>query len=244
MLEVGGAMDHPAHPVPAQTVDLTSVQSVLMRLHKITDASDGRQANAFMRAIINNLWTSIGSTPNPILSACYPTKLVGQHLLHWIKEFLAYNRVYEACHSHMRCTDIVIYESYSVKTANDALIKQVVLFLDPNWFGRMTPFMCTEYVRIRDINNYRKMQAFEQAYEAEAGELGPEGVYSAVLMPVLKVTSNSSIVSDWEARPNGGMADKWESDDEGEEEGVSAADLQAGHDFYSPELGELGYPQE
>ncbi len=67
-------------------------------------------------------------------------------------------------------------------------------------------------------------------------------------MPVLKVTSNGSIVSDWEARPkarpNGGMVDKWESDNEGEEEGVSAADLQAGHDFYSPELGELGYPQE
>ncbi len=40
-------------------------------------------------------------------------------------------RVYEACRSHMRRTDIVIYESYSVETANDALIKQVVLFLDP-----------------------------------------------------------------------------------------------------------------
>ncbi len=145
----------------------------------------------------------------------------------------------------MRRTDIVIYESYSVETANDALIKQVMLFLDPNWFGRMTPFMCTEYTRIRDINDYRKTRAFERAYEAgKAGELGPEGMYSVVLMPVLKVTSNGSIVSDWEAHPNGGMADKWESDNEGEEEGVSAADLQAGHDFYSPELGELGYPQE
>ncbi len=256
-------MDHPVQPTPAQTANLASVQSALMRLREITDAGDGRQANAFMRAVINNLWTSIGSAPNPILSARYPTKLVGQHLLRWIKEFLAYNvsfhpsshrtelhplmksqRVYEACRSHMRRTDIVIYESYSVETANDALIKQVVLFLDPNWFGRMTPFMCAKYARIRDINNYRKTRAFERAYEAEAGQLGPEGVYSAVLMPVLKVTSNGSIVSDWEACPNGGMADEWESDNEGEEEGVSAADLQAGHDFYSPELGELGYPQE
>ncbi len=97
----------------------------------------------------------------------------------------------------MRRMDIVIYESYSVETANDALIKQVVLFLDPNWFGQMMPFMCTEYMRIHDINNYRKMQAFERAYDAEAGELGPEGMYSAVLMPVLKVTSNGTIVSDW-----------------------------------------------
>ncbi len=45
--------------------------------------------------------------------------------------------------------------------------------------------------------------------KAEAGQLGPEAVYSAVLMPVLKVTSNGSIVSDWEAHPNGGMADEW-----------------------------------
>ncbi|PBK84003.1 hypothetical protein ARMGADRAFT_1037594 [Armillaria gallica] len=104
---------------------------------------------------------------------------------------------------------------------------------DPNWFGRMTPFMCAEYTRIRDINNYRKMRAFERAYEVEVGELGPEGVYSAVLMLVLKVTSNGSIVSNWEARPNGGMVDEWESDDEGEEEGVSTADLQVGHDFYT-----------
>ncbi len=72
----------------------------------------------------------------------------------------------------MRHTDIMIYESYSVETANDALIKQVVLFLDPNWFGQMTPFMCAEYARIRDINNHRKMRAFEQAYEAEAVSLG------------------------------------------------------------------------
>ncbi|PBK89474.1 hypothetical protein ARMGADRAFT_1083464 [Armillaria gallica] len=224
MLKVGGAMDHPAHPVPVQTVDLTSVQSALVRLREITDAGEG-------------------SASNPILSAHYPTKLVGQHLLHWIKEFLAYN-VYEACCSHMRHTDIVIYESYSIETANDALIKQVILFLDPNWFGQMTSFMCAEYMRIHDINNYRKMRAFKWAYEVEAGELGPEGMYSVVLMPVLKVTSNGSIVSDWEVHPNSRMADKWESDDEGEEEGVSAADLQAGHDFYSLELGELGYPQE
>ncbi|PBK89885.1 hypothetical protein ARMGADRAFT_1083359 [Armillaria gallica] len=228
MVKVGGAMDHPTQPAPAQTVDLTSVQSTLVHLCKIMDAGDGQQANAFMRAVINNLWTSIGSAPNPILSARYLTKL-------W---------VYEACHSHMRCMDIVIYESYSVETTNDALIKQVILFLDPNWFGQMTPFMCTEYVWICDINNYRKMQAFEWVYEAEVGELGPEGMYSAVLMPVLKVTSNGSIVSDWEARPNRGMADKRESDDGEEEEGVSAADLQVGHDFYSSELGELGYPQE
>ncbi|PBK81127.1 hypothetical protein ARMGADRAFT_1039526 [Armillaria gallica] len=111
-----------------------------------------------------------------------------------------------------------LMKSY-VETANDALIKQVILFLDPNWFGQMTPFMCAEYTRIRDINNYRKMQAFEQAYEAEAGELGPEGIYSVMLMPVLKVTSNGSMISDLEVHPNGGMADKWESNDEGEEEG-------------------------
>ncbi|PBK84274.1 hypothetical protein ARMGADRAFT_1037209 [Armillaria gallica] len=200
MVEVGGAMDHPTQPIP-QTADLTSVQSALMCLCKITDAGDGRQANTFMWAIINNLWISIGSTPNPILSAHYPTKLVGQHLLCWIKEFLAHN-------------PDPLMKSY-IETANDAVIKQVVLFLDPNWFEWMTPFMCT-----------KKMWAFEQAYEAEAGELGPKSLYSAVLMPVLKVTSNGSIVSDWEACPNGRMADEWESDDEGEEEGVSAADLQ------------------
>ncbi len=144
----------------------------------------------------------------------------------------------------MRCMDIVIYKAYSVETTNDALIKQVVLFLDPNWFGQMMPFMCTEYARICNINNYRKMWAFKRAYEAEAGELGPEGMYSVVLMPVLKVTSNGCIVSDWEVCPNSRMADEWESDDGGEKESVSAADLQAGHDFYSPELEELGYPQE
>ncbi|PBK89883.1 hypothetical protein ARMGADRAFT_1083355 [Armillaria gallica] len=110
MLKVGGAMDHPTQPVPAQTINLTSVQSALVHLHEITDAGDGQQAKAFMWAIINNMWTSIGSAPNPILSACYPTKLVGQHLLCWIKEFLAYNWVYEACRSHMRHTDIVIYD--------------------------------------------------------------------------------------------------------------------------------------
>ncbi|PBK88153.1 hypothetical protein ARMGADRAFT_1034122 [Armillaria gallica] len=91
MVKVGDAMDHPTQPVPAQTVDLTSMQSPLACLHEITDAGDGRQANAFMWAIINNLWISIGSAPNPILSATYPTKLVGQHLLCWIKEFLAHN---------------------------------------------------------------------------------------------------------------------------------------------------------
>ncbi len=84
-------MDHPAQPAPILTVDLASVQSALACLREITDAGDGQQANAFMRAVINNLWTSIGSVPNPILSARYPTKLVGQHLLCWIKEFLAYN---------------------------------------------------------------------------------------------------------------------------------------------------------
>ena len=78
-------------PAPTQTANLASVQSALAHLREITDAGDGRQANAFMRAVINNLWTSMGSAPNPILSARYPTKLVGQHLLHWIKEFLAYN---------------------------------------------------------------------------------------------------------------------------------------------------------
>ncbi|PBL00083.1 hypothetical protein ARMGADRAFT_1024146 [Armillaria gallica] len=191
-----------------------------------------------MWAIINNLWTSIGSAPNPILSARYPTKLVVQHLLRWIKEFLAYNMSF-----HQSAHRTELHLLMNVETANDALIKQVILFLDPNWFGQMMPFMCAEYARIRDINNYRKMRAFERVYEAEAGELGPEGIYSAVLMPVLKVTSNGSIVSDWEACLNGGMADEWESD-KGEEEGVSAADLQVGHDFYSPELGELGYPQE
>ncbi len=84
-------MDHPAQPAPVLTVDLASVQSTLVRLCEITDASDGQQANTFMQAVINNLWNSIGSAPNPILSAHYPTKLVGQHLLRWIKGFLAYN---------------------------------------------------------------------------------------------------------------------------------------------------------
>ncbi len=81
----------PVQPAPAQTVNLASVQSTLAHLREIMDAGDGRQANTFMRAVINNLWTSIVSAPNPILSAHYPTKLVGQHLLRWIKEFLAYN---------------------------------------------------------------------------------------------------------------------------------------------------------
>ncbi|PBK82412.1 hypothetical protein ARMGADRAFT_1038717 [Armillaria gallica] len=145
-------MDHPPQPIPALTVDLTSVQSALAHLREITDPGDGRQANAFMATFA----------------------VLGQGV---------------------PCTQY------------------------PNWFGRMTPFMCAEYARIHDMNNYRKMRAFERAYEVEAGELGPEGVYSAVLMPVLKVTSNGAIVSDWEARPNSGMVDEWESDDEGEEEG-------------------------
>ena len=95
-------MDHPTQPVAAQTVDLTSVQSALTCLREITDAGDGQQANAFMWAVINNLWTSIGSAPNPILSARYPTKLVGQHLLHWIKEFLAHNVSF---HLSPHCTE-------------------------------------------------------------------------------------------------------------------------------------------
>ncbi|KAK0236485.1 hypothetical protein EDD85DRAFT_791783 [Armillaria nabsnona] len=89
-------MDHPTQPAPAQTTNLTSVQSALAHLREITNAGDGRQSNAFMWAVINNLCTSIGSTPNPILSACYPTKVVGRHLLRWIKEFLAHNRLVES----------------------------------------------------------------------------------------------------------------------------------------------------
>ncbi|KAK0437488.1 hypothetical protein EV421DRAFT_1907236 [Armillaria borealis] len=236
-------MDNPIQSAPTQSLDLASVQSTLTCLREIMDAGDGREANAFMWAVINNLWTAIRSAPNPILSTHYPTKLVGQHLLCWVKEFLAYNmspplqyfivasanetqRVYKTCHSHMRCTDIIVYESYSIKTANNVLIKQVVLFLDPNWFRRMTPFMCAEFARIRDINNFRKVCTFEHVY---MGELGLEGIYSAVLMPVLKVISNGSIVSDWEACLNSGMADEWESEDEGEEEGISAVDLQSAH---------------
>ncbi|PBK66185.1 hypothetical protein ARMSODRAFT_1021777 [Armillaria solidipes] len=221
-------MDNPIQPAPTQNLDLASMQSALAHLHKITDAGDGCEANTFMQAVINNLWAIIGTPPSAL-----GERISGiQH------------QVYEACHSHMRHTDIIVYKSYSVETANDALIKQVVLFLDLNWFGWMTPFMCAEYTRIRDINNFRKVHAFERAYEAEVGELGPESMYSAVLMPVLKITSSGSIVSDWEACPNGGMADEWESEDEEEEEGMFAVDLQAGHNFYSPELGELGYPQE
>ncbi|KAK0245363.1 hypothetical protein EDD85DRAFT_783288 [Armillaria nabsnona] len=104
--------------------------------------------------------------------------------------------------------------------------------------------MCTEYAKIRDINNFRKVHAFEWAYEVEAGKLRPEGVYRVVLMPVLKVISSGSIVSDWEAHPNSRIGDKWESEEEEEEKRVSAVNLQAGHNFYSPELGKLGYPQE
>ncbi|PBK89882.1 hypothetical protein ARMGADRAFT_1032958 [Armillaria gallica] len=76
------------------------------------------------------------------------------------------------------------------------------------------------------------MWAFEWVYQAEVGELGPESVYSAVLMPVLKVTSNGSIVSNWEACPNSRMADKWESDDEGEEEGLVAFVKQICHSMW------------
>ncbi len=129
----------------------------------------------------------------------------------------------------MRHTDIVIYESYSVETANDALIKQVMLFLGPQlvWADDAI-YVC----RVCEDPRHQQLQedagCSSGAYEAEAGELGPEGVYSVVLMPVLKVTSNGSIVSDWEVHPNSGMVDEWESDDEGEEEGVSAVDLQAG----------------
>ncbi len=113
--------------------------------------------------------------------------------------------------------------------------------------GIVSKILGDEWVnpRILSIQSLEAHQwAFEWVYEAEVGELGPEGMYSAVLMPILKITSNRSIVSDWEVHPNSGMADKWESNDEGEEEGVSAVDLQAGHNFFSLELGELGYPQE
>ncbi len=93
-------MDHPAQPTPVLTVDLASMQCALAHLHEIMDAGDGRQANTFMQAVINNLWNSIGSAPNPILSAHYPTKLVGQHLLRWMKEFLVHNvSFYPSSHS-------------------------------------------------------------------------------------------------------------------------------------------------
>ncbi len=65
-------MDHPVQPAPAQTANLASVQSALACLSEITDAGDGQQANAFMWVVINNMWASIGSAPNPILSARYP----------------------------------------------------------------------------------------------------------------------------------------------------------------------------
>ncbi|KAK0239617.1 hypothetical protein EDD85DRAFT_787882 [Armillaria nabsnona] len=183
------------------------MQSALVCLCKITDAGDGQQANTFMQIIINNLWTSIGSAPNPILSARYPTKLVGQHLLRWIKEFLVHNMsFYLSPHHRAAPTHEVLAGLQSLSFSYEA-----------HGYRRRGPL--SGHTRWRWVR--------------------PEDMYSAVLMPVLKVTSNRSIVSDWEACPNGGMVDKWESNDGGEEEGVSAVDLQAGHDFYSLELGDL-----
>ncbi|KAK0474420.1 hypothetical protein IW261DRAFT_1568795 [Armillaria novae-zelandiae] len=231
-------------------LDYTSVESTVTHLSALTDAKNGLSANALMAKVIANLNSMIQTVPTVVLAAHYPERLSDEPVIRWMDNYLAYNHVYEACEQHMHDTDIIVYAD-RVNAPNRTLMRQAVLFLSPQWFHRMTTSMCREYVRIRDMHNSHKAVAFEKAHYAHHTAHGlseDDNVFLASLEPRLWISANRTIIPDWEVptdKAGKEMADEdphWGSDDGKEAEGVTDEQVQAGHDFYTPDLGELGYP--
>ncbi|KAK0473674.1 hypothetical protein IW261DRAFT_1569402 [Armillaria novae-zelandiae] len=203
-----------------------------------------------MAKVIANLNGMIQTVPTVVLAARYPERLSDEPVIRWMDNYLAYNRVYEACEQHMRDTDIIVYAN-RVNAPNRTLMRQAILFLSPQWFHWMTTSMCREYVRIHDTHNSRKAVAFEKAHYAHRTAHGlseDDEIFLTSLEPRLQILANGTIIPDWEVptdKAGKEMADEdphWGSDDGEEAEGVTDKQVQAGHDFYTPDLGELGYP--
>ncbi|KAK0480555.1 hypothetical protein IW261DRAFT_1563236 [Armillaria novae-zelandiae] len=203
-----------------------------------------------MAKVIANLNGMIQTVPTVVLAARYPERLSDEPVIQWMDNYLAYNRVYEACEQHMCDTDIIVYAD-RVNAPNRMLMHQAVLFLSPQWFHRMTTSMCQEYVRVRDMHNSHKAVAFEKAHYAHRVAHGlseDDDVFLASLEPRLRISASGAIIPDWEVptdKAGEEMADgdpHWGSDDGEEAEGVTDEQVQAGYDFYTPDLGELGYP--
>ncbi|KAK0476954.1 hypothetical protein IW261DRAFT_1421177 [Armillaria novae-zelandiae] len=231
-------------------LDYTSVESTVTHLSALTDAKNGPSANALMAKVIANLNSMIQMVPTVVLAAHYPEQLSDKPDIQWMDNYLAYNGIYEACEQHMRDTDIIVYAD-RVNAQNRTLMRQAILFLSPQWFHWMTTSMCQEYVHVRDAHNSRKAVAFEKAHYAHRAAHGlseDDDVFLVSLKLRLQISPNGTIIPDWEVPTDKvceEMADEdphWGSDNGEEAEGVTDEQVQAGHDFYTPDLGELGYP--
>ncbi|KAK0481329.1 hypothetical protein IW261DRAFT_1418431 [Armillaria novae-zelandiae] len=214
----------------------------------LTDTKNRPSANALMAKVIANLNRMIQTVPTVVLAARYPERLNDELVIRWMDNYLAYNHIYEACKQHMRDTDVIVYAD-RVNAPNHTLMHQAVLFLSPQWFHQMTTSMCQEYVCIHDMHNSCKAVAFEKAHYAHCVAHGlseDDNVFLASLEPWLQISPNGTIIPDWEVptdKADEEMADEdlhWGSDDGEEAEGVTDKQVQAGHDFYTPDLGELG----
>ncbi|KAK0484684.1 hypothetical protein IW261DRAFT_1560354 [Armillaria novae-zelandiae] len=208
------------------------MESTVTHLSALTDAKNGPSANALMAKVIANLNGMIQTVPTVM------------------DNYLAYNRIYEVCEQHMRDMDIIVYAD-RVNAPNHMLMCQAVLFLSSQWFHQMTTSMCREYVHVHDTHNSHKAVAFEKAHYAHRMAHGlseDDNIFLASLEPWLRISANGTIIPDWEVptdKAGKEMADEdphWGSDDGEEAEGVTDEQVQAGHDFYTPDLGELGYP--
>ncbi|KAK0467397.1 hypothetical protein IW261DRAFT_1426627 [Armillaria novae-zelandiae] len=203
-----------------------------------------------MAKVIANLNGMIQMVPTVVLATRYPDWLSDEPVIQWMDNYLAYNHIYEACKQHMRDMDIIVYAD-RVNAPNCMLMHQAVLFLSPQWFHRMTTSMCQEYVRVHNTHNSCKAVAFEKAHYTHRTAHGlseDDDVFLMSLEPRLRISPNRTILPDWEVptdKAGEEMADEdphWGSDDGEEAEGVTDEQVQAGHDFYTPDLGELGYP--
>ncbi|KAK0473556.1 hypothetical protein IW261DRAFT_1569619 [Armillaria novae-zelandiae] len=131
------------------------MESTVTHLSVLTDAKNGPSANTLMAKVIANLNGMIQTVPTVVLAAHYPEQLSDEPVIRWMDNYLAYNRVYEACKQHMCDMDIIVYAD-RVNALNRTLMRQAILFPSPQWFHRMTTSMCREYIRICDMHNSRK----------------------------------------------------------------------------------------
>ncbi|KAK0465695.1 hypothetical protein IW261DRAFT_1427131 [Armillaria novae-zelandiae] len=214
------------------------MESTVTHLSTLTDAKNGPSTNALMAKVIANLNSMIQTVPTVVLATRYPEQLSDEP------------HVYEACEQHMHDTDIIVYAD-RVNAPNRMLMHQAVLFLSPQWFHWMTTSMCREYVHVHDMHNSHKAIVFEKAHYAHRMAHGlseDDNVFLTSLKPWLRISPNRTIIPDWEVptdKAGKEMVDEdlhWGSDDGKEAEGVTDEQVQAGHDFYTPDLRELGYP--
>ncbi|KAK0477535.1 hypothetical protein IW261DRAFT_1420844 [Armillaria novae-zelandiae] len=230
-----------------------SQTSIVTHLSALTNTKNGLSANALMAKVIANLNSMIQTVPTVVLATRYPEQLSDEP---WYASgdtlvlMQLVQHIYEACEQHMCDTDIIVYAD-RVNAPNHMLMCQAVLFLSPQWFHWMTTSMCREYVCIHDMHNSRKAVAFEKAHYAHCTAYGlseDDDVFLVSLEPWLWISPNRTIIPDWEVpmdKAGEEMVDEdphWGSDDGKEAKGVTDKQVQAGHDFYTPDLGELGYP--